>query len=209
MTTETELATKLHQNSAAFITFSHEIASDYCEKYKLNVKIYPYLKIGIQWTAPEKTIEQFLRVSMKAAAKDRKLYPTPFDLPVVDGRSRFPYWESVRTRNLDFFIENVMLLVPEIDMKKVSDWKTIIPDLEYFTNEIMAAEIGKLLKLFKEGPLAEKRKDGTSDLDVLWDYFDAFIEHAIRYIHHRRKRERDYLKGIDLPREMKLFKIKV
>lgn len=199
---ESTLAITFHKNSCNFISFAHEVANDFADKYKLNMKIYPWLSLAAKMTTPEKTIENFIRVSMKPAAKDRHLYKQPTDLPVVQGKSRFPYWENIRIENIDFFTENVVLLLPELDMKKISEWQALIPDLQYFTNEIITAEISKLLALFKTRVISEE------DIRVLWEYFNSFIESTMKYIYHRRKRESGYLEGINIERELKLFKIK-
>ena len=196
-------AEKMKQNSILFIQFAQEIANEFTEQHGLNMKIYPYLLMAAQWTGPATTVENFLRVSMKPAAKDRAKYKTLESLPTIEGESRFPYWESVRTRNIQFFIENVEMLLPDIDMKKIASWQDLIPDLQYFTNELMSAEVGKLLGLFR-GQFIEE-----GDVAILWDFFDCFIDHSLKYIHHRRQRESGYLEGFALERELELFRIKL
>jgi len=215
---EDEYSGKLHSNSIAFVEFAQQVAGEYAVQYQLNTRIYPYILVALRMSSTEATMENFIRVSTKPSANDRSKYRSIAELPALPGVSRFPYWENVRLKNLEFFMENVMLLMPEVDMKKVSGWKTVIPDLQYFTNENVTAEIKKLLQLFKDSIAQHQREDlpgakntknpqvlSKDDIELLWDFFNTFIVHVMKYIAARRKRDQTYLKELDLEREWTLF----
>ena len=224
---EDEYSTKLHSNSIAFIEFAQQIAGEYAVRYQLNTRIYPYILIALRMSKVEATMENFIRVSTKPSAKDRSRYRSIAEMPALTGVSRFPYWENVRLKNLEFFMENVMLLMPEVDMKKIEEWKVLIPDLEHFTNERVTAEIKKLLQLFKDSiaqHLAEAKSLAATkppkpapnpdvkpqvltkdDIELLWEFFHTFIVHGMKYIIARRQREAGYLDELDLERELPLF----
>jgi hypothetical protein len=204
--TYTELAERFHKNSVLCIDFIEEVARKQPIALKLNLKIYNYLKIVGSLADHQVGIINFLDISMKAAAKDLEVYRTPDDLPIIAGKSRYPYWENVRTKNIAFFVENVVMLIPKIDLKKINSWKMVIPDLQFFTKDNIESEIRKLLSLFDttNGLNPTVHMD---DIDELWDFLTAYIKDAIRYVKATRGLHPTQHLHLDIPTEAKLFDV--
>ena len=197
------IANKFKTNGSRFVKFIEEVATLTSKKHPtlgLNTMIYTYLSIAIDYTKPQDMIENFIEASTMPSADNLKLGRQ--GLPIIEGKSRFPYWENVRVKNVQFFIDNVTMLIPKIDLSKLDSWKMIISDLKVFTKEFIEAEIKKLLTLFQNNTLIKE------DIDELWSFLAAYIKDSIRYTYLKREsssQQPKFFEVIDVKRECRLF----
>lgn len=194
------LANRFKENSTKFIEFIKEVVIATNQNYpdlRLNLRIYQYLDIAVKVSDPAEMIRNFIHASTMPSASQLQL--TRDQLPIIEGSSRFPYWENVRLKNVQFFSENVSMLIPKIDLSKLDKWKPIFPDLNTFTKEFIESEIKKILLLFGTNKLSE------DDVNELWAFLRAYIKDAIRYTSQEQPEDRKFYPAIDVKREARLF----